>query len=358
AGPLVVAPIARTPGKDDISPDGFVPPVYGKLSPTEDLRLGLGINAPFGLVTDNDPNWIGRYHAVTSELTTININPVAAYRLTPWLSLGGELKAQYIDARLTNAVDMGAVFLGAGGVGTADGFADLTGDDWGFGYNFGVMIHPTDDFRVGLAYRSQINHVLEGDVDFTVPGAMAGAAAATGLFADTGVKASVTTPASVSVGAHWDINERWSVMGEFELTEWSDFDELRIRFDNPAQPDSVTPENWDNTYFVATGVTFRPNEDIDLRAGVAFDQSPIPDAFRTPRIPGEDRYWVAFGAGWEPYDWLKLDFGYTHIFVGDGDVDLKGNLANPADPNRFRGNLSGTFENSVDIVTVQGRITF
>jgi long-chain fatty acid transport protein len=358
AGPFNLGPIAGNRGKSDIGQDAFVPATYGSFQLTDDLHVGLGVNAPFGLVTDNDANWIGRYHAVTSELATININPAVAYEALPWLSVGAGFRAQYIDARLTNAVDMGAIFLGAGGAGTADGFAELEGDDWGYGYNFGVLIHPTDDFRVGLAYRSQISHELEGDVNFDVPAAVAGAAAATGLFANTGVTAKVVTPASLSIGAHLDLNEQWAIMGEFEWTEWSEFQELRIRFDNPVQPDSVTPENWNDSVFLAAGVSFRPTEDLTLRTGVAYDESPIPDAFRTPRIPGNDRYWIAFGAGWEPFDWLSLDAGYTHIFVEDGDVNLTSNLADPTDPNRFRGNLSGTFENSIDIVTVQGTVRF
>ena len=58
----------------------------------------------------------------------------------------------------------------------------------------------------------------------------------------------------------------------------------------------TVPEDWDDVWFFALGATWKPNAQWTVRAGAAFDQSPIPDSTRSPRIPGEDRTWIALGA--------------------------------------------------------------
>jgi long-chain fatty acid transport protein len=361
ASTVLTTPISGGNGGDDIANNALVPVFYAMWDVNPDLKLGLGINAPWGLVTDYDGDWIGRYHAERSELHTINVNPAVAYKLHDMISIGAGLQAQYIDVSLSQAIDFGsidqALFAGAfGGVpGGSDGRGKVKGDDIGFGYTLGVLFEPWESTRVGLGYRSMVAHELEGDGTFDPGGPVgAGISGFTGQFVNTGVKASVKLPETVSFGFHQDIDNQWSVMGEASWTHWSRFRELRIRFDNPSQADSVTDESWENQWFVAAGVTYRPDQDWTIRAGVAFDESPIPDRTRTPRIAGEDRTWIAVGAGYEPFENMKIEFGYTHIFVDDSTLDLTASGIG----NTFRGNLAGEYEGSIDILTLQGSLKF
>jgi long-chain fatty acid transport protein len=127
-------------------------------------------------------------------------------------------------------------------------------------------------------------------------------------------------------------------------THWKRFKELRVRFNNGA-PDQVTPENWDDTYKIAVGASYRLNEAWMLRAGLAFDQSPVPDEFRTPRIPDADRTWLSFGANWKVSKAGSLDLGYAHILVKDSSI---------SHPNNTGGTLIGDYKKSaVDILSVQ-----
>jgi long-chain fatty acid transport protein len=355
---LAGTPIGGGQGGDDIAADALVPAAYVMVSPTEDLRLGLGVNAPFGLRTEYDRGWVGRYHALDSELRTINLNPTVAYRAAEWLSLGAGVQVQYADAELTNAVDFGTIGAARGVPGAvpgaADGLADLTGDDFGYGFTLGLLFEPSDRTRIGLGYRSQVFHELDGNVDFSGGGAVRPALNAGGAFTDTSASAKLVTPDQASLGVYHELNDQWALMAEVQWTDWSDFQELRVNFDD-GTPDSVTEENWNDSLFGAVGVTYRPTEAWALRAGVAFDESPIPDATRTPRIPGADRTWLALGAHWSPASWLTLDAGYTHIFVADSSVNLTPALG---DPDASRGNLSGNYDNAIDIVTVQATLRF
>ena len=344
-------------GGDAGSPAGTLA-LYAMWDLSPELKIGFGINTPFGLKTEYDDSWIGRYHGIDSELLTIDINPAAAYRVNDMISVGAGVSIQYAEATLTNAIDYGTI-AGIGSSTATDGSASLEGDSWGFGGNVGVLVEPAEGLRFGAAYRSRIEHDIEGDVDFTDDGAgvvgliRAGAGDAS-LFTDSGASADLTLPDIISAGVHYDVNSELAVMAEFAYTLWSTLDELRIQFDNTSQPDNVTVENWDDSFFVAMGATWRPDDRWTVRGGVAFDETPVPDATRTPRIPGESRTWVAFGGQYNYSDMITVDAGYAHLFVSDSTLSLTTADSN----NTFRGNLSGTYEHSVDILTVQLKVRF
>ena len=341
---LAGAPVTGTT-TGDAGDGAIVPASYLLWSLSPDLKLGLGVNAPFGLKTEYDAGWVGRYHATESELKTININPNVAYRLNERISVGAGLQFQYVEATLGQAIDINTI---SGGAVPADGSVEVTGDDWGYGFNLGVLFELSESTRIGAAYRSKINSTLKGTGDFTLP-LGATPAAFGGAFADTGATAKFTSPDTASVGVYHDLSPELAVMAEAAWTGWSSFDVLRVQFDNPVQPDSVTIEDWDDSWFFALGATWRPSEQLALRGGIAYDQTPIPDATRTPRIPGNDRTWVSIGLGYAVTPGFSLDAGYTHIFVDDSAVALNqgGSLE-----------LNANYENSVDILTVQAVLKF
>ncbi len=277
----------------------------------------------------------------------------------PWLSLGAGLQVQRIDARLTNAIDFGTIGALNGAPVTPagdDGRAELQGDDWGLGYDLGVIVEPRSGTRLGLSYRSAIDQTLRGKVDYQLDPAGVGAAlrASQGLFTNGNASADFETPATLSFGVYQTLSERWAVMGDVAWTDWSVFKELRVKFDNAAQPENVTEENWNDTWFVALGTTWRATDTVTLRAGVAYDQSPVTDANRTPRVPDSDRYWVALGASYAPRAWISLDLAFTHIFMPDASVDL----TTGGTGNALRGNLDARYDSSIDIIVLGARIQF
>lgn len=330
----------------DAGEDVFVPNFYAAWNLSDRVKLGLGVNAPFGLATEYDDNWVGRYQAVTSELTTININPTVAAKVTDELSLGLGINIQYANAKLSNAIDFGAIGRGFGlptRPQSADGFIEVEGDDWSVGYNLGLLYEASPETRIGSPYRSGIDYTLKGDADFTVPAA-AGILTRSGRFIDTDARAELKTPDSLSLGFYQQVTPELALLADVTWTNWSKFEELRIQFDNPVQPDSVQPENWKDTIRVGLGVNYAASDALTLRAGVAYDQSPVRDEFRTPRIPDSDRVWLALGASYRPSESLSLDFGYAHLFIGDGSI---------AQVSSAGDTLRGDVESDVDIIGVQ-----
>jgi long-chain fatty acid transport protein len=285
------------------------------------------------------------------------------------LSVGAGVQIEYFDARLTNAVDFGSIAFAASMgacfplcVPTArDGRAEFEADDEvGVGYNVGVLFEPIKGTRFGAAFRSMIHHDVQGDVDFFIPASVTSLPGGLGpfisaTFADTGARTEVTLPEMVTFGVYHELNPQWAVMAEGQWTNWSRLEELRIQFDS-GLPDNVTELEWEDSWYGALGVIFRPDHRWAFRAGVGFDESPVPDATRTPRLPDEDRIWLSAGAGMQVTPGGRVDLGYTHIFIDDASINLL--AGGPTSPNFFRGNLTGEFESAVDIVAIQGSIAF
>jgi long-chain fatty acid transport protein len=146
---------------------GFVPNFYYSTALDNDVFVGVGVNVPFGLATEYDDGWIGRYHALRSEITTININPSIAWNVTDKVSVGFGLSIQYLELELTNALNSEAL-CGGCGITSGDGSAKLEGDSTEIGWNTGILIDVGDKSRIGLAYRSAIKHEVSGDASYTV----------------------------------------------------------------------------------------------------------------------------------------------------------------------------------------------
>ena len=370
ASAITGVPISGGAGSDP-GEAAFVPNIYYTHPITSSFSLGAGINAPFGLATEYDSTWAGRYHAVRSDIKTVNVNFAGAYKFTDTLSGGIGANFQRLDAELTQGVDFatlctvaaGGAFSGACGAGAGfnpntnpnDGAAKVTADSDAWGYNLGFLLQPSRDTRVGLAYRSKMTHSLSGNFDITtpanVPGALTGA---TGLV-NSGAKADVVLPATWSLSAYGEVTSQLALMGDFTRTQWSALPELRIDFDS-AQPDSVVTLNLQDTYRVSFGATYKLNGSWVLRGGLAVDQSPVTSSSdRTPRLPDADRTWYALGAGFQSSPALSFDVGYVYIKVNDSIVTK---TAAPTNENFLRGNLNANYTGSVQILSAQARWAF
>ncbi|WP_299438962.1 outer membrane protein transport protein [uncultured Rhodospira sp.] len=320
----------------DAAMDSFVPSMYGVYSLTDRARLGIAINVPFGMATSYDTAWVGRYQALDSHLHATSIMPSAAYRVTDGLSLSAAPVLQYTSVKLTTAINnMGLL--------PYDGRQKLTAEHMGFGFNVAAMYEFSETSRIGINYRSRVHHPFEGESKYNNVHPIL---AARGGLVDSDATAELTTPDVLSVGAYHEFTPQWAVVADVAWTNWSLFDELRVDAETGA--DSLTEENWHDTVFASIGAIYRPDENWSFRAGFAYDMSPIPDEHRTARIPGEDRYWLSGGISYAYEDWFKVDFGYTHIFVNDASIN----------ETTGQGTLVGEYENSIDILTIGGRIKF
>lgn len=344
---------ALTGNNDDGGQAALVPNFYWVKPLNDQSSFGIGVQSLFGLATKYDEKWVGRYHAVETDLKTININPSIAYQVNSKLSIGGGVNIVYGDIVFSNAVDFGALL---GAPQSQDGFAELTGDnssDPGFGFNFGLQYEVNSATTFGVAYRSEVDLDFKGDADFTVPAAAAPVTAG-GAFVDTAITAGVALPASLALSVAHGVG-KVTYLADVTWTGWSSFDELRINYDNVVQPDSVTTENWEDTLRYAIGLDYQYSDIIILRTGLAFDETPIPSAERrTARVPGNDRTWLSFGMTYSMEDDLTVDVGYSHLFVDDAPINNTLETSRAA----LNSKLMGEYSGSVDILSVQLNWTY
>ena len=348
---------------DDGGIDAFVANFYWVTDIREDMKFGLGVTTPFGLTTLYDDSWVGRYHAVESDLKTININPSIAYQVNEKFSVGGGINLMLVDVTLTSMIDFGAACYAALNQATCDaqgnipqqtdGFADLTGDnfsDLAWGLNLGLMYDFTPGTRLGVAWRSETKIKATGDAKFTVPGTASFIQDA-GLFVNTGISAEITLPQTFSVSLAHEMN-KWQLLADITWTGWSSFEELRIKYDNPDQPDSVTTEDWNDTFRYSIGADYTLNNKWTLRGGLAYDETPVPSAERrTARIPGNSRTWLSLGGTYNINQSFIVDVGYSHLFIDETPI----NNTFESSIDELNGTLNGTYDSSVDILSAQLR---
>ena len=364
-GGPVSGPDTASPGTTTALPNFYyVAPINDQWS------YGLSIGVPFGSSTEYDSNWKGRYTTVKSGISVIDINPAVSFQLNDKVRFGAGLSVQQLSAELGSAVDSGAICfttygeanptlctnqnLTPGNVDT-DGYAEITGDSIGVGFNLGVLFVPSEKTKIGLAYRHEVSHELDGDIDFELNPALEallrndGIAATDTAFLDTTAKAAIDLPATFSLSAAHFVNDKLELLGDVTWTGWSTFQELLVEYPEGSNPDqTLSLQEWEDVYRISAGVNYQYSDKLMLRGGLAYDQEAIPSpARRTARIPGNDRTWLAFGAGYQFSQNISFDVGYTHLFLDETVIDNDNAEATGGTP------VLGLYDAAVDIFSAQ-----
>jgi long-chain fatty acid transport protein len=326
------------------------------------LWLGIGVNAPFGLKTEWDSDWVGRFQAIKSEVQTININPTVAWKINNMFSVGAGVRAQRLDAELTQAVSYRAVALStgigaiiAGTPAGSEGVFKLSADDWAWGWNAGVMVNFSPATRLGVSYRSRIKFTVEGDATF---GSRPAALSVVPNVADGNVKADIKLPDTLSVAVAHQLHPQLQLLADYTWTGWNSIQDLTVvRTSGPLSGQTLTSLalHFKNSWRVGFGANYQLTPQWKLRGGLAFDKSPVQDAFRTPRLPDEDRTWLAAGAQWAFAPNAALDCGLAYLFVKDASSNLVNQETATSVP---RGSLVGNYEANVWILSAQMRWSF
>lgn len=323
------------------------------------LFLGIALNSPYGLKTDLDRNYENYKGSVIgreSRLLTVNVNPNLAYRFSDTFSAGVGLQLQHASGRFSFAT------------GLPNG-QDSRFDGTGFavGATAGLTWKPITGTTIGLGWRSQMTQDLDGSF-INTPGAAPGANAQlpAGLRSVT-ASTTIELPNTVTLSLRQQVTSNTRVLGTVEWSQWSRLKELRVVSTGesagvasgvlipnttgsatigsvPGTVIGVLPANWTDGWFFALGGEVDVTKQLTVRAGGAYEVSPI-DAPRKRLIgiPDNDRIWASAGATYKWSDTLSFDIAYTHLFVKDSQIDRE-SLSG------FR--VLGNVEASTDIVSV------
>src|SRR5271169_378247 len=378
--PAAFQPLGDNGG--DAGTCAVVPSLYLAVPINKQFAFGLGIGAPFGLKTEYDSSWLGRFQAIKSEVKTLNINPALSWKVNDIVTVGAGVNWQQIRATLTNAVNYsGALATAAqqaaeGGLippsvippilaGTAglESQAAVNGSDSAWGWNIGVLIEPDKDTRIGAQYRAAIKYTISGQVDFnnpplpsTLPPTLAPIAGLLAIgvnqvLSSGDVTLQLKVPQTWNISGFHTLNDKWDLMADLQYTGWSSIQSLTIVRSTGATL-SDTPEDFRNTWRGSVGANYHYSDQWMFRGGLAYDQSPVRDATRTPTLPDNNRTWIAVGAQYLATPQLALDLGYTYIFVSNPSIDQnQGSTA-------ANGLISGSYKNTIQVVGLQLTYTF
>jgi long-chain fatty acid transport protein len=282
----------------------FVPNAYVTQKISDRVSFGFGTFSNFGLETNWPNDWEGRFivGGTKAELTTLSVNPVLAVRPHERVSLSVGPVMQYADVDLRKKQYLPSPPLPA----PSETDVKFTGDDTGWGWNAALMVWLPANFKFGASYRSEVSHRIHGQVKFSpdVPPF---------LLNDTRFTADFNTPANAYLGLAWT-HGPLTLEFDAQWTDWSSWKEIRAVFNQPVggQPELVVEEDWHDAWGYRFGAQFAVNEYLDVRAGIAYDESPIPSKSVSPRIPGGDRWIYAIGFGGH-YQGFTADLAYQYV---------------------------------------------
>jgi long-chain fatty acid transport protein len=333
---------------EDGTPSAVVVPSFYYVHPvSEKLVLGLGFTAPFGTNTDYSDKFFGRFNGKKTELTALDLNPAFGYEINNMVSIGGGISVQKVDVTLGQAT-----YFGADG----EGDFEVVGDSIEIGYNLGITLNLADDSRIGLSYRSGIEHTVKGDATFEIPAAVVAASALAGNYDAT---ADFESPATAYLGYYKPLKNHYFFTAGVRWTQWSVFEEIRIQFPNATlgnpltASDAVTPIQWKDSYTYSVGLDARINQQWGWRTGLSFTETPVPDSTRSVRTVDSDRTAISFGGTYNMSSKLALDFAYRYISFADGPIDQT-TTANGSTVGSTKANI----EPNVHTVAIQANYKF
>lgn len=326
----LAAPGAPLTGSNGGDAGGWaaVPNGYYSQKINDRLWLGLGMSVPFGLVTEYDDDWIGRFHSTKLEIKTINVNPSLAFKVNEAVSLGFGVSVQRIEATYDRYAGVAAPgplkSFGVSDAAMQRTKLRLEADDVSWGWNAGLLLTPTETTKIGFSYRSKVKQKLDGDLKAHGPAAAVLDDPRLGL-AGVDAKVSVDLPDTFIASVAQGVGERWTLLADVSWTGWSSLNVLPIYRSSGVQSGWVADTlatRFQDTWRVALGARYRYDEHWLLKFGVAYDESPVRDAERRlTALPDNARIWVSFGARWSPDRDNRVDLGLAYLFINDTRID-------------------------------------
>jgi long-chain fatty acid transport protein len=290
-----------------MEPQLFTPVhLYATYQFNEKLFFGFGIGNNYGLGTEWDKDWIGKYLAVQTELRTFFLNLQAAMQIIPEISVGFGYALVYGDVLIGRSTNLSPF--------NANAYLELEGSGIGSGFTAGLLIHPSKAISLGLSYRSQVTIEFKGDASpKEYPEQFEG------LIPNGAISAPLTTPENITVGVALKPFENFTLTADYQYVGWDSYDKLQIEFKEFTNSEtgedlvSVSERNYENSFIARLGINYRVNASLDVSAGFLLDKNPVKDEYIDPTLPDADRIGLSGGIGYMINKKLKLELGYLFL---------------------------------------------
>ena len=286
---------------DSIAPSAIIPAGYFTMPVNDKVSVGFGAFSNFGLATEFNDDYVAGQIAGETEIVTVNMNASVAYKVSEQFSFGIGLNYIYADATIVRKV----------GVNTQIPFStnvvDLEGDDTGYGLNVGLMYQLDENSRFGFNYRTETDITFEGTFSSpaqsipVLPGSV-----------------EITLPAIAEFSGSHQLDEKLGVHYSVLWTGWSSFDSLEAQVTAPTGDKFIAfekTEDFSDAMRYSVGADYQYSENLMLRAGFAFDESPVSQQHLSISIPDTDRFWFSFGGNYAIDQNSNVDLGVSVLLV-------------------------------------------
>ncbi len=313
--------------KDKVYP---VPNVYASMPIANKFGVSMAVNVPYGLTTEWQNNWPGKYYAVYTELRCLFLSPALSFKPYDWVAFGVGPNLVYATADMRRAVTPQVPGLKT----------NMKGTDWAYGYTLSMLLKPFKGWNLGVTYHSQIDIDLEGTAKYNMN---------LPPFQRSQMWLDVTLPRTVTVGISTTALKNWNFTADFVWTDWSSYDSLDFQYEKA--PGTGMPgvfsakRNWEDAWAFRFGTEYTLNEQWQLRGGFVYDQSPIKNEWREPTLPTNDRWAFSVGTGWN-YKNFGVDAAYGYVLVENGGTS-------PATPV-----LDGTYKGQAHVINLSLRWSY
>jgi len=326
------SPTGKSTSADNIAPTAWVPNLHFVMPVNDQFGFGASVTSNYGLATEYNSDYAAGSVGGKTDLTTANLNLSAAYRLNSAWSFGLGFDAVYAKAKIERyAGDLGQIVAGSGALNSnpqlagavaqipADTqIARLKGDDWGFGWNAGILYELDKNNRYGFTYRSEVKVDFDkGEYKSDLPSAYNQILGNFGLPAGTDGR-TVDGSLTLNLPEMWELSgynkvaPQWAIHYSATYTSWSQFQELKANGSN-GQTLFYKDESFKDAWRLALGTTYYYDDNWTFRTGIAFDDSPVPADHRSISIPDQDRLWLSAGATYAFNQDASIDVGASYM---------------------------------------------
>ncbi|QFH50886.1 long-chain fatty acid transporter FadL [Leclercia adecarboxylata] len=323
------SPTGASLNSDNIAPTAWVPNLHFVAPINEQFGWGASVTSNYGLATEFNDNYAAGAYGGTTDLETLNLNLSGAYRLDNHWSFGVGFDAVYAKAKIERyAGDLGRIVAGSGrlppalarqvaGIPGDTQIAYLKGDEWGFGWNAGILYEIDKNNRYGFTYRSEVKIDFDGDYKSSLPSAYNQILGNFGLpmgtdGRTTGGSLTLNLPEMWELSGYNRVAPQWAVHYSLTYTSWSQFQELKAT-NSGGDTLFYKDESFRDAYRIALGTTYYMDDNWTFRTGIAFDDSPVPADKRSISIPDQDRFWLSAGATYAFNKDASIDAGVSYM---------------------------------------------
>lgn len=331
-------------GVDDAAEAKIIPNFY-YVSPVNDkFAYGVAMFSNFGTGTDTGdlakPVEIPGFGKVPApvdllgetEVTTINFNLSASYRINDHFSVGAGLDVIYGSGLLTRS---GELPLGPDDSYIPVDLVDVDADGIAFGGIVGAVYEINDDHRIGMSYRFSPEFTADGTVNMTQP--------KLGTIAFDEIN--IPLPDIFQVAGFHQLTEKFALHYTAQMTTWGDFHEITVTDPGEAQ---LKKYAWDDSWLFSIGSTYTLNDSWTLRAGYLFDQGVVGEV-SSISIPDSDRQWYTMGATYALSNHTSLDFGIAFV---------RGEETHLTEESEFLGSINATTMSNATYYSMQYNYKF